>query len=56
MKFFAPNLDSTNADVYKTSGVEKETELNDFNEPEILDNGWVQTNDSDDFNNYIEEY
>ena len=53
MEFFAATLESTNGDVYQASGM---VVNNSDTEPDLLDNGWVQSDDSEDFNNYTEEY
>lgn len=56
MEFFAATLESTNGDVYQASGMVVNNSLNSDSETDILDTGWTQSDDSEEFNNYTEEY
>jgi len=55
MKFYVPNLETTDANFYQAVGVVN-NENNSPSDDSILDSGWVQTDDTDEFNNYTEEY
>lgn len=56
MEFFAAALESTGGDVYQASGQVNHNAWYTNNEPDTFDTGWVQSEDAEEFNNFVEEY
>ncbi|MDA3891231.1 MAG: hypothetical protein PF517_06150 [Salinivirgaceae bacterium] len=56
MEFLAPTLQLTISSNFQASSGVVEKAWNQESEPETQDTGWVQTDDTEEFNNYTEEY
>lgn len=56
MKLFAPKKEPSKTEEVKFSDINYEKAYDELNDPEVIDNGWVQMNETDKFNNYTEEY
>ncbi len=56
MEFLAPTLQLTISSNFQASGRVVENAWNQDSEADSQDNGWVQTDDAEDFNDYTEEY
>ncbi len=56
MRFFAPKSENSKTEAAQLSNVNFDKSYDEPNESEFLDSDWVQPNESDNFNNYTEEY
>ncbi len=56
MNIFSPKQEDLESEEYQLSGNNSDNSKTDSNEAVDLDTGWMQSNESQDFNDYTEEY
>ena len=56
MKFFSPKSEELKLEEYQLFENKSDNSWTENNSTEDLDTGWIQSNDSQVFNDYIEEY